>query len=430
MFLPGVRLTFQDPQGLFRSERFISCAQTFRVLPGYAVARNSSTLVKRINALPTHGIHRLQRSGMGSELLELREYVDGDPPKSIAWKVSARRDKLMTRQYESEVPVRLQLFVDGSMGTRIGGFGYRLLDQILFVASTVARTAISNGDPVGAVMFDERRTVRVPAAAGERGFYRLLEALSGFSTNPAPLPQRLSALMLNAAQEVCLERFPELLERSANLVPFTWFPILPWSRSRFHLRCRLAGALAEIYQVSVETHVQLIHDDYLMSVYVQHFFNQSGFSWMEPFVLRRGRGANDALPRIEQIAAAITKAVAYARDNEVFVIFADLMNCSRTIAHLLPAVKLALAKHHRVAFVCPSPTFLRPTKASTIPEGNTTEELLLAAEQMSLAEESALLKKTLARIGASFSVSGEEHAIHMILNQMDLARSGRMGVRA
>ena len=147
--LPGFRVILQDPAGFFRAERFVPSVQIFRVLPAYAEVGEHQPLVKRINSLPQHGVHRLQRSGMGSELLELREYVPGDPPKSIAWKVSARRDKLMTRQYESEVPVRLNLFLDGCISTRLGGFGQRLLDQLTYVGASVARSAISVGDPVG-----------------------------------------------------------------------------------------------------------------------------------------------------------------------------------------------------------------------------------------------------------------------------------------
>ena len=102
--LAGFRIILQDAQGFFSVQRFVPCEQTFRVLPAYADFTESQPLTKRMNSLPQHGIHRLQRAGLGSELLELREYVPGDPPKSIAWKVSARRDTLMTRQYESEVP--------------------------------------------------------------------------------------------------------------------------------------------------------------------------------------------------------------------------------------------------------------------------------------------------------------------------------------
>ncbi len=102
--LPGARLVLEDMYGLFREHRFHEFPRSYRVLPSYYESGELRPTIKRNNSLPRHGIHRLQRSGMGSELLELREYVPGDPPKSIAWKVSARRDKLLTRQYESEVP--------------------------------------------------------------------------------------------------------------------------------------------------------------------------------------------------------------------------------------------------------------------------------------------------------------------------------------
>src|SRR5439155_22878703 len=50
----------------------------------------------------------------------LRDYLPGDPPKTIAWKVSARRDRLITKEFESEVPVRCTLFVDISHSVRVG----------------------------------------------------------------------------------------------------------------------------------------------------------------------------------------------------------------------------------------------------------------------------------------------------------------------
>lgn len=426
--LPGFRITLEDAQGFFRSERFIPLVHIFRVLPAYADVGETQPQVKRINSLPQHGIHRLQRSGMGSELLELREYVSGDPPKSIAWKVSARRDKLMTRQYESEVPVRLQLFLDGSVGTRVGGFGMRLLDQLTYVAASVARTAISVGDPVGAMLFDERGQRRVSAQTGERGFHRLLEAMADFCINPAPLPDRLSPALMTFALSVASEQFPELLELRVNQIPFTIFPILPWSARRHRDRCRLAGVLAELYRMPPEKQVQLIHDDSLMATFAQHFLSQSGLSWMMPVVTVRSRGFHDGMPRIEMLSRALTTAVIQARDNEVFVVLSDLLECAPGISHLLPAVKMALARHHRVAFVCPTPTFKRPTAASTEILSPDAEGLLQVAEQTRMRELSTRLQRDLRRIGASVSFAGEQNAIRLVLSEMDIARTGRARV--
>lgn len=422
---PGLTVILQDAHGFFRAERFVPVPQTFRVLPGYADAGKSRPLVKRINALSQHGIHRLQRSGMGSELLELREYVVGDPPKSIAWKVSARRDKLMTRQYESEVPVRVQLFLDGSFGTRVGGFGRRLLDQMTFAAASITRAATLSGDPVGAILFDERGQRRIPFSSGERGFYAILEALADFCDRIAPPPHALTAELHNAAISICGERFPELLEERINQVPFTIFPLLPWNRRRFHERCRLANVMASIYRLSPTKQVQLIYDDSLMAVCLQHFLSRSGLSWMAPIVAPRGRSLQDGLPRMKLLSEALTLAVARARDNEVFVVMADLLDCAPGISHLMPAVRTALARHHRVAFVCPSPNFLRPTVESTQPASMSVDDLLLAADQIRSRELGLRLKRELTRVGASVAFSGEQNAIRIVLSEMEIARTGR-----
>ncbi len=435
--LPGVRLRLQDAQGFFLAERFISLSQTFRVLPAFAEAGDVQPLVKRTNSLPQHGIHRLQRSGLGSELLELREYVAGDPPKAIAWKVSARRDKLMTRQYESEVPVRVQLFVDGSMGTRLGGFGCRLLDQMTFVAASVARVAISVGDPVGAMLFDERETRRLPPLTGERGFYRLLDALADFSINPAGPPPPLSPRMISAAMSLAGERYPELLDNRVNQVPFTLLPILPHSRRRFREHFLLAGVLAEVFQLSAAQQVRLVHQSSYLAEYIQRFLDQSGVAWMEhvlsePNALASGEsepaasagGSHQA--RMNLLSDSLVKTVSHARDNEVFVVLANLLEHASHIKHLLPAVKMALGRHHRVAFVCPSPTFRRPTTASTIHKSNSIDALMAAAEQIQIREEVAKLHRKLHRLGATVTCSGEKEAIHLVLSEMEIARSGRV----
>src|SRR5206468_7778196 len=118
-----------------------------RVLPRVLVPRGGGAMTKRHNQLPPPGLHRLRHAGSGSELLDLRDYQPGDPPRTIAWKVSAKRDRLVTREYESEVPVRCTLFLDASSSVRVpsppdltdgpprsGPASYRPLDQLVEIA--------------------------------------------------------------------------------------------------------------------------------------------------------------------------------------------------------------------------------------------------------------------------------------------------------
>jgi uncharacterized protein (DUF58 family) len=429
VLFPGLRMILEDAQGFLRVTRFIQVWQKFRVLPAFAAPADVTSQIKRVNALPQHGIHRLQRAGMGSELLELREYVPGDPPKSIAWKVSARRDQLMTRQYESEVPVRIQLFVDGSLSTRTGGFGCRLLDQMTYVAASVARSAVSAGDPVGAFLFDERRRERLTSLTGERGFHRLLSALTDFSIPVSPPPERLTQRMQDVALSVCGERFPELLEDRVNQVPFTIFPLMRWARRRFQNRCRLSAVLAQIYGLSAEEHMRLIHDEGFMAAWLQHFLTQSGIAWMEPVVAVRDPGVINSAHRLETLSSALLQAVGYARDNEVFVILSDLLECTPAISGLLPALTTVLSRHHRIAMICPSPTFRRPSKSVTIPATNDVEDLMQAAEQSRLNELAKRLRRELGRLGVAVSFSGEPESIRLIQSEIELARTGRLASR-
>src|SRR5262249_19605884 len=84
----GLRLRLADLQGFFYFETFVAAVVEYRVLPVLTDAGGRPAAHKRHNLLPPPGIHRLRRPGSGSELLDLRDYLPGDPPKTIAWKVS------------------------------------------------------------------------------------------------------------------------------------------------------------------------------------------------------------------------------------------------------------------------------------------------------------------------------------------------------
>ena len=127
----GVGLQFADLQGLFYDATLVPAPAVYRVLPPLADARGHRPTVKRLNLLPAPGVHRFLRPGTGSELLDLRDYLPGDPPKTIAWKISARRDRLITKEFESEVPLRCTLFVDTSQSVRLGPPGHNALARLV-----------------------------------------------------------------------------------------------------------------------------------------------------------------------------------------------------------------------------------------------------------------------------------------------------------
>lgn len=243
----GVKLRLADLQGFFHHVAFVRQVVFYRVLPRLVESGGRPATKKRHNLLPPPGIHRLRRPGSGSELLDLRDYLPGDPPKTIAWKVSARRDRLITKEFESEVPVRCTLFVDTSSSVRVGPVGRNALGRLVEVAAAVAQANTAERDLTGLVLFDEARAAPVRPARGARHLVTLLNLLAdaaalGPSAGDAPV-QPLLGLGHALAEEV----YPDLLRDEVNHVPW-WMPWLvpvPWygGGRRFPFR----GVLGQLF---------------------------------------------------------------------------------------------------------------------------------------------------------------------------------------
>src|SRR5262245_59583568 len=81
----GLRSKTADIQGLFFHAGFIADPMALSILPRLADSEGRPASTKRFNLLPPPGVHRLRHPGSGSELLDLRDYMPGDPPRTIAW---------------------------------------------------------------------------------------------------------------------------------------------------------------------------------------------------------------------------------------------------------------------------------------------------------------------------------------------------------
>lgn len=171
----------------------------------------------------------------------------------------------------------------------------------------------------------------------------------------------------------------------------------------------------------------MIHDDITFARRIQELLNNSGNPWIAPVIAPFERRDREPIERMTQLADSILFAVGHARDNEVFVVMSDLLNCVDILEFLLPAVKLAIAKHHRVSFVCPTSTFRRPSRivAADFSGNWSTDDLLFVAEQARLQIQAEQLQRELHRCGASLSLSGEKNAIRLIMSELEAARTGR-----
>ncbi|HBE68128.1 MAG TPA: hypothetical protein DDW52_08260 [Planctomycetaceae bacterium] len=426
----GVHLSMQDSLGLFAAERFVESDCSLRCLPAYASSDSMQPTVKRLNSLPQHGIHRLKRAGVGSELLELREYQPGDPPKAIAWKVSARREQLMIRQYEAEVPVRVTMFVDGHPPLRSGRLGHRPIDRFNELAASIAATALRAGDAVGLVRMDKAAVYASQAGFGDRRLHQVLRELADFSIDHSRVIRAITPSGLERLKSICEYRFPQLMDERVNQTKFQFFPITPWKRNAYFTRRKLANLFGVLYELSPIEVCRLVTQDSLLGHYADRMLSDNGHSAL---VANAMPAPSEAWS--QNIAKAITGAVARARDNEIFVILTDIVRFHAQLPKVLEAVKVAVGRHHRVLFVTPEHASVSSgldsvdaqLVASSKPD-DIEAAIFANAEKLAAVEVQDQVRRQIRSVGGYAVFANPENAAGIVLEQAQMVAGGRVAV--
>jgi uncharacterized protein (DUF58 family) len=133
----------------------------------------------------TAGERALRQRGQGTAFSNLREYTVGDDPRHIDWKASARRNRLISRQYSIEQGQNIVIAIDaGRLMAQIAGDRPRL-EYALASALTLADVALSAGDRVGLLLFNERVQNYIPPGRGGTTLTQIRHALTGITATLA-----------------------------------------------------------------------------------------------------------------------------------------------------------------------------------------------------------------------------------------------------
>lgn len=102
------------------------------------------------------GAHKSPLSGFAVEFAGHREYVPGDDPKHIDWRVYFTRDKYFIKQYEMETNFVCHLILDVSASMRYGDDRRQKLLYAAQMATTLGYSIVRQSDKVSLAVFDER----------------------------------------------------------------------------------------------------------------------------------------------------------------------------------------------------------------------------------------------------------------------------------
>jgi len=476
----GVRIQLADLNGFFYQALFVRDVRHYRILPVLPVDPAHSKFVKMQNTLPLVGTHRHPRPGSGSELFDLREYMPGDPPKMIAWKVSARRDRLMTRELESEVPIRCTLFVDTSNSVRVGPAGRTALARLVELAAGVAQANTAGRDLTGLCVFDERGVARmIRPGRGPRHLWQLLDVLTDAASLMPEVQETDLAELLPYGYGLAQDVYPDLLRADVNRLPW-WLPIwspqplatVPrpagsrrggplrwlarWVRHQvrtspfrpaahrvYRWRKQLAAILAVCYDLGPGGLGLLLEDDVACGRYLQRFLAEHQVTHPYPLYDYAGRYLFRSPQKLNVLADTLLTTVARGKDDELFVLLADLLDAGPDLARLERAVCVARARHHQVLVICPWPAAVplpprpntpnepaRRPRSSRLPEPTwSLEDIVLRGSTLRLHQAYAELQQTFARLGVSVLCAADHDTVDVVLYRMQRLRVRERGVR-
>jgi uncharacterized protein (DUF58 family) len=122
------------------------------------------------------GLRPRRSRGAGMELDTLRRYTEGDDPRHVDWRASARAQQLIVRSFREERNQALVVAVDAGrmMAARVDGLCK--LDHALNTTVALARAALIHGDRLGFAAFDAAVRCWLPVRDARRGLAQLLDA--------------------------------------------------------------------------------------------------------------------------------------------------------------------------------------------------------------------------------------------------------------
>ncbi len=174
--LGPVVLRIEGALGLVRHSVRYDPGDAVLVTPSLAGVRNLRLLAIQ-HRLRDAGIRSIRKRGEGSSFASLREYAVGDDPRHVDWKATARRQRIMTREYTVEQGQTVMIAVDaGRMMTQLAS-GVPRFEYALSAATLLASVAVQAGDQVGLLLFDNELRAFVPPARGDKAIRGIRQAL-------------------------------------------------------------------------------------------------------------------------------------------------------------------------------------------------------------------------------------------------------------
>jgi len=123
------------------------------------------------------GLHRSPYHGFSVEFAEYRQYMPGDPPRFVDWKVYAKTDRYYLKVFEEETNLKCVILLDKSASMGFAGEGISKLRWGSLLAAALGFLTLKQQDATGLVVFDDQIRDYVPARSVHAQLHEILGRL-------------------------------------------------------------------------------------------------------------------------------------------------------------------------------------------------------------------------------------------------------------
>ncbi|HEX4781067.1 MAG TPA: DUF58 domain-containing protein [Usitatibacter sp.] len=189
-------LRVASPLGLWQLPSRAGPTQVIRCFPDFAELADYA-LFATDNRLSQIGVLQRRRRGEGLEFHQLRDYREGDAMRQIEWKATARRGRLIAREYEDERDQHIVFLVDCGRRMRARDGSLSHFDQVLNAVLLLAYVALRQGDAAGLMTFASEAPRFVPPRKSRATLNVFLDALYDLQPTLRPPDYHSAAIELS-----------------------------------------------------------------------------------------------------------------------------------------------------------------------------------------------------------------------------------------
>ncbi len=136
------------------------------------------------SGLNESGERNSREKGSGFELLGLRDYLPGDPLRTVDWKATARTGKRTVRLLTQEQHLELLILIDCGRYSSYQAGNLSRLHHACNIAARISEKALYNGDCVGLVTFAEKPCARIAPNSNKSNLTHLRKVLTTTRSMP------------------------------------------------------------------------------------------------------------------------------------------------------------------------------------------------------------------------------------------------------